>query len=449
MTSEMYECSKCYEIGKRETLIEHFIRTHLSHEEAPWTCSLCDFKAVSLVQLHCHTNRFRHQEALKQNPVGIVEYKKSKSPYEVQVGRDIFLYREDEPVYGHSRNKVIEYNHESACIVVGSCMGLGNTHGQTESDKDKEGERNTRERTRSQEGGGSTSKRRKTMDKREGNDGKRKRKSEDREGKVRERKRKSAVREGKGRERKKKSESREENSGERKRKTEDREGNTIERRYISSGEQNGKNRRQQHRTSEPDQNIKLNKKPKLTSSRGQHSYTWTKLDLPVSDAHQNLRREYGHVVTNDSGAKEKTKTMKNLEEDHGIGMTKIHNEAQKATTFFTERTEEPAMSFSSEEGYNLASEPEESEEVKVAPDTDTDGQTSRSGIEGEPEVRAPWEEGALVEKITELTQSLEPLRNISKALIALDHHMRRLLPLVNQILTGPPSSTAGLGAVRK
>ncbi|XP_046576678.1 DEAD-box ATP-dependent RNA helicase 42-like [Haliotis rubra] len=447
MTSEIYECSRCFANGKRDTLIEHFIRTHLSHEEAPWTCSLCDFKAVSLVQLHCHTNRFRHQEALKRNPVGIIEYKKSQSPYEVQIGRDIFLYREDEPVYKQSGNKVIEYNYESVGIVVGSCMGLGNTHGQTESDKDKEGERNTRERTKSKEGGGSTSKRRKTVDKREGNDGERKRKSEVREGNVGERKRKSEVREGKGGERKKKSESREENGGERKRKMEDREGNTIERRYISGrGEQNGTKWRQQRRTSEPD---KLNKKPKLTSSRGQHSYTLTKLDLPVSDAHQNLRRENGHVVTNDSGAKEKTKTKNNLEEDHGIGITKIHNEAQKATTFFTERTEEPAMSFSSEQGYNLASEPEESAEVEVEPDIDTEGQTSLSGIEGEPEVRAPWEEGGLVEKITELTQSLEPLKNISKALIALDHHLRCLLPLVNQSVTGTPSSTGGLGVVRK
>ncbi|XP_046576694.1 uncharacterized protein LOC124284623 isoform X2 [Haliotis rubra] len=382
MASNNYECSICDIIGSKEKLTEHFIRTHVSLDKVPWICSLCGFKAVSRLQCSNHVGHFRHKKALERNPGGKTEYRRSQSPYEVQVGRDIFLYREDEPVYRHGVDKVIDYNHRSVGMVVGN---------------------------RSKEGGGSTIERRKTVEDREGKGGERKGKLDSREENGGEGREILEDREGKG--------------GGRKRKSEEREGSTIERRNISgNGEQNGEKRRQKHRTSEPD---KLQKKPKLTSSRGKDSNTLTKLDRPVSDTHQNLRRENGHVVTNDSGAKE------------------------KATTFFTERTEEPAMSFSSEQGYNLASEPEESAEVKVEPDIDTEGQTSRSGIEGESEVRAPWEEGALVEKITELTQSLEPLKNISKALIALDHHMRRLLPLVNQILTGPPSSTAGLGAVRK
>ncbi|XP_046375495.2 uncharacterized protein LOC124148440 [Haliotis rufescens] len=39
----------------------------------------------------------------------------------------------------------------------------------------------------------------------------------------------------------------------------------------------------------------------------------------------------------------------------------------------------------------------------------------------------------LEEKVNDLVAALEPLKNISKALIAIDHHMRRLLPLIENL----------------
>ncbi|XP_067652592.1 cylicin-2-like [Haliotis asinina] len=500
MASEIYECSKCDTNGKREQLIEHFIRTHVSLERAPWTCSLCDFKAVSVGQLHRHTHHFRHQEALRQKPREKVEYEKSPNPYEVQIGRDIFPYREDEPVYRYGMENVFDYEHKSAGTCDGSYMNTGTAHEQTESDKAKEGERNIKERTRFSEGWGSTSERRMTVDKQEGNSterkmksdkrkekggerkkksedrevngvernsksrregrsgerkmisneregkgggrntksedregkgGGRKRRSEDSEGKGGGRKRRSEDSEGKGGGRKRRSEDREGKSGGRKRRSEDREGNDrernmlegrdgsmIERRNISgNGELRVEKWRQNYRTPEPD---KLKKNP--TSSRSVDTNTLTKLDPAVTG---------------------ETSRKKNFEEYGGTGNTQIHNEAQKATSS-TVRTEEPGMSFSSEQRYNFGTEPEESAEVKVESDSDIEGQSSRGGTEGMTGVSSQCQEGALVGKINELMQCLEPLKNISKALIALDHHMRRLLPLVNQIHIGTPSSTEGL-----
>ncbi|XP_046359872.2 DEAD-box ATP-dependent RNA helicase 42-like [Haliotis rufescens] len=598
MTSQNYECSKCPKIDTQRKLTEHFIRSHVTDEEAPWRCSLCNFKALSHHQLQNHTNHFRHQEAVKRCPLGIIEYIKSKTPYKVQFGRDILPHRENEPMYNTGVDKVIDYNHKSLGIVLSPGLGFDYSVGETESEEDeirrnrfceregntrerrnrsqeregndrerrkkseeregntmerrnifkeregntmerrktseeregntmerrrkseeregntmerrrksKEREENTMERRKtseeregntmerrrtSEEREGNTMERRKTSEEREGNTMERRRTSEEREGNTMERRRKSKEREGNTMERRKASEEREGNTMERRKTSEEREGNTMERRKTSEErEGNGGERRKKseekerkggerrkksekgerktseirningdeerngvekgrkskergnkrQRTSEPDNQ---NKKPRLTSSSGEGSRIKT-------ERTPTTRRERVPMATNDAGVNEETNMKDVLEDKNVTGITKTYKEAQRAKTSFPLKTEELDLPLNNnlqqdKQIYDHTNEPtpdvEESAEVNV--ELGIADQPSQDGAEREPDVEVVGEEGALVDKISDLIQSLQPMKNISKALISLDFHMRRLLPLLEQCQNGRQSSTAGL-----
>lgn len=116
MASWNYECSKCSMIGTKEKAVELFIRTHLSIERVPWRCSLCDFKALSRQQLHNHDRHYRHIKAEKMYTQEVIEYIKSKNPYEVKVGTDIVLFVESAPLYRFDYNHVSSGTNESAIV---------------------------------------------------------------------------------------------------------------------------------------------------------------------------------------------------------------------------------------------------------------------------------------------------------------------------------------------
>ncbi|KAH3841544.1 hypothetical protein DPMN_115010 [Dreissena polymorpha] len=98
-----YQCLRCYhvngeeKVGPRYRILDHFLRQHLSLDQAPFHCKLCLFRCFQLEDLQRHVTNFpRHRVLLREKGVEDSESYLVRNPNPYTVGpRDVAPVAED------------------------------------------------------------------------------------------------------------------------------------------------------------------------------------------------------------------------------------------------------------------------------------------------------------------------------------------------------------------
>ncbi|KAH3818167.1 hypothetical protein DPMN_119763 [Dreissena polymorpha] len=98
-----YQCLRCYhvngeeKVGPRYRILDHFLRQHLSLDQAPFHCKLCLFRCFQFRDLQRHVKNFpRHRMLLQEKGVEDSESYLVRNPNPYTVGpRDVAPVAED------------------------------------------------------------------------------------------------------------------------------------------------------------------------------------------------------------------------------------------------------------------------------------------------------------------------------------------------------------------
>ena len=70
----MYKCRVCGKLDRRQRLVGHLLKTHISFDQVPYYCNLCNFRCTAKEDLARHvTNYKRHREEVGR--FGLVNHK--------------------------------------------------------------------------------------------------------------------------------------------------------------------------------------------------------------------------------------------------------------------------------------------------------------------------------------------------------------------------------------
>lgn len=93
----MYRCRVCGKLDRKGRLVGHLLKRHVSLDQVPFSCSLCNFRCTAPADLLQHITRYqRHVEEVQRT--GLVDLKavlqKSENPVNVEVLMEVEEYIE-------------------------------------------------------------------------------------------------------------------------------------------------------------------------------------------------------------------------------------------------------------------------------------------------------------------------------------------------------------------